>query len=120
MVIPEVLSPDKPTGAPPPPTPPARIIIDPLAALALIIVDNLWWIPEFVVVDWLLTIPLCFLSVFAITFLIQWRRVGDRRRVALVKALVLGLVAAVPWSVTGTPVGLALLAWAGIRHPWRS
>jgi hypothetical protein len=37
---------------------------------------------------------------------------------ALAKALVLGLVAAIPTSLTGTPVGMALLAWAGVDR-WR-
>lgn len=119
VVIPEVLPPESPTPPGPIPAPPRRAVIEPLAALALIVVDNLWLVPEFAVVDWPITIPGCFLMVFAITFFIQRRRGGDRRRVALLKALVLAAVAAVPWSVTGTPVGLALLAWAGIRHPWK-
>ncbi|MFO1458601.1 MAG: hypothetical protein U1G08_04265 [Verrucomicrobiota bacterium] len=119
MVIPEVLPPEPPTPPGPPPAPPQRAVVEPLAALALIVVDNLWLVPEFAVVDWPITIPACFLMVFGITFLIQRRRAGDRRRVALLKALILAAVAAVPWSVTGTPVGLALLAWAGIRHPWK-
>lgn len=122
VVIPEVLPPETWAGdaAPPPPPRASRVIIEPLASLALIVVDNLWLIPEFFIVDWLVTVPLCFLTVFFITYQVQRRRAGNRRRVALAKALVLGLVAAVPFSVTGTPVGLALLAWAGIRHPWRT
>lgn len=104
------------------PDPPkrARVIIEPLASLALIVIDNLWLIPEFLVLGWPFTIPLCFLTVFSTTFVVQRRAAGDRRRVAFAKALVMGAVAAVPTSLTGTPVGLALLAWAGIRHPWRS
>ena len=39
--------------------------------------------------------------------------------IAAAKALFLGIVAAVPFSVTGTPIGIALLAWAGIRHKWK-
>ena len=121
VVIPEVLPPEGKGGGGPSLDPKApRVIIEPLAALALIVMDNLWFFPEFIVVDWVFTIPLCFLTVFTITYLVQRRRAGDRRRVALAKALVLGVVAAVPTSLTGTPVGLALLAWAGIRHPWRS
>jgi hypothetical protein len=34
---------------------------------------------------------------------------------AFLFALLLGIVAAVPTSITGTPVGLALLAWTGIN-----
>lgn len=124
VVIPEVLPPTPtPTPARAPGDSPdrqRRPWFDPLAALALIVVDNLWLFPEFFLVDWPITIPLCFLSVLITVFLVQRRRAGDRRRTALLKALVLASVAAVPFSVTGTPVGLALLAWAGIRHPWRS
>lgn len=96
------------------------MIIEPLAALALIVVDNLWTLPDFLVVDWFITIPLCFLTASIVTFLVQRRRAGDRRRIALAKALVLGVAAAIPFPVTGTAMGLALLAWFGIRHPWRT
>ncbi|KAB2667646.1 MAG: hypothetical protein DVB31_07905 [Verrucomicrobia bacterium] len=81
----------------------------------LLVFDNLWMIPEFVVVDWIFTVPLCFLSVAGSTYWIQRRRQGDVHGTALWKALLLGAVAAVPFSVTGTPVGLALLAWFGIK-----
>ena len=122
VVIPEVLPPETPGPVPPRthPPKPARVIIEPLASLALIVMDNLWLVPEFLVVGWVFTVPLCFLTVFTTTFIVQRRTAGDRRSVAFAKALVLGAVAAVPTSLTGTPVGLALLAWAGIRHPWRS
>ncbi|MBN8246353.1 MAG: hypothetical protein J0L84_02795 [Verrucomicrobia bacterium] len=118
-MIPEVLPPAPPVASEAPPVARSRPWFEPLSALALILVDNLWLFPEFLVVDWPITIPLCFLSVLIAVFLVQRRRAGDRRRVAFLKALVLAAIAAVPFSVTGTPVGLALLAWAGIRHPWR-
>jgi hypothetical protein len=89
----------------------------PWSALLLLVVDNLWNLAEFAVIDLPITVPLCFLCVFAGTFLVQRRRNQDSVGRALAKALFLGVVAAVPFSVTGTPVGLALLAWAGIRHP---
>lgn len=120
VVIPEVLPPAPPVASGAPPVARSRPWFEPLSALALILVDNLWLFPEFLVVDWPVTIPLCFLSVFLAVFLVQRRRAGDRRRVSFFKAVVLAAIAAVPFSVTGTPVGLALLAWAGIRHPWRS
>jgi hypothetical protein len=87
-----------------------------LAALLLLVVDNLWTVPEFLVIDWAITIPLCFLSVTVPVFLIQrhLKKDGVRRAVGL--ALLLGIVAAVPTSVTGTPVGLAILAWTGIHR----
>ena len=91
-----------------------------MSALALIGVDNLWNLEEFAAPPLMVvTIPLSFLSVLLATAWIQRRFHGDRPRMAWLKAVFLALVAAVPFSVTGTPVGLALLAWAGIRHPWR-
>ncbi len=91
-----------------------------VAALVLIGVDNLWNLEEFAAPPLMVvTIPLSFLSVLFATAWIQRRLHGDRPRVAWWKALFLAVIAAVPFSVTGTPVGLALLAWAGIRHPWR-
>jgi len=88
----------------------------PAAAALLVLVDNFWMMPEFAVATWWLTIPLCFFSVFVITFLVQRRLGKNRLPVALAKAFFFGCVAAVPFSVTGTPVGLALLAWAGVRR----
>lgn len=85
-----------------------------LAALLLVVIDNLWNIPEFLIVDWVITIPLSFLSVFLTTFLIQKRLKRNSTRRAAGYALILGALAAVPFSVTGTPVGLALLTWTGI------
>lgn len=96
-----------------------RAPFHPLAATLLIAIDNLWNFADFAVLDWFLTIPLSFLSVFAPTLWIQRRKQGDGWGKALAKALFLGVVAAVPFSVTGTPVGLALLAWAGWKHPWK-
>jgi hypothetical protein len=91
-------------------------LLRPAAAAFLLVVDNLWMLPEFVVATWWLTIPLSFVSVFGTTFFIQ--RVLGRNPVpvALAKALFFGLIAAVPFSVTGTPVGLAFLAWAGVKR----
>lgn len=109
-------------GSPPPAgeaRPADPTLFHPWSATLLLAVDNLWALPDFSVIAWFITVPLAFLSVFAGTFLIQRRHARDRLGPALAKAVFLGAVAAVPTSVTGTPVGLALLAWAGIRHPWK-
>jgi len=100
------------------PTPAGRTPFHPAASGLLLVVDNLWNLPDFSVIGWFVTVPMSFASVFGPVFWIQRRFHGDSRRVAALKALFLGVVAAVPFSVTGTPVGLALLAWAGIKHPW--
>lgn len=104
----------RPAGARPGPVP-----FHPWSAALLLAVDNLWALPDFAVITLAVTVPACFLMVFAGVFLIQRRHRGDAVGVALAKALLLAVIAAVPTSVTGTPVGLALLAWAGIRHPWK-
>ena len=84
----------------------------------LVTVDTLWNLADWTVVTWWVTIPLSFVSVFVPTVWLQRRLRGDRWSVALAKGVVLGLVAAVPTSLTGTPVGMALLAWAGVDR-WR-
>ncbi len=89
--------------------------IHPLAAILLIVIDNLWNLADWAVIDWIITIPLSFITVFFPTLLIQRLLKKDRWGRALGYAVLLGIIAAVPTSVTGTPVGLALLAWTGIN-----
>jgi hypothetical protein len=88
--------------------------IHPLAAVLLLLVDNLWNLAEWAVIDWFITIPMSFVMVFVPVFLIQKLLKKDRFGRALGFALLLGIIAAVPTSLTGTPVGLALLAWTGV------
>ena len=116
FIIPEVLPPEAPV---PPARPAGRAPFHPLAATLLIVIDNLWMLEEWTVLALIFTIPLSFLTVFAPTLWIQRHKQGDGWGKAILKALFLGVVAAVPFSVTGTPVGLALLAWAGWKHPWK-
>jgi len=96
----------RPNGSPP---------IHPLSALLLVVVDNLWMFEEWAVITWLFTIPLSFLTVFLPTYLVQRHVKGHPHALALKYALLLGALAAVPTSITGTPVGLGLLAWTGIN-----
>lgn len=90
--------------------------IHPLAALLLLAVDNLWLLPEFVVIDWIVTIPLCFISVFVPALLIQKLVKKQGIGTAVGYALLLAVIAAVPTSLLGTPLGAALLAWFGISR----
>ena len=88
--------------------------VHPLSALLLLGVDNLWNLADWAVIDWIITIPLSFMTVFFPVLLIQ-RLVKQHtwgRAVGL--ALLLAVIAAVPTSLFGSPVGLALLAWFGI------
>ena len=86
------------------------------AALLLLVVDNLWNLADWLVIDWIITIPLSFVSVFVPTFFIQRLLKRDSVGQALGYAALLGVLAAVPFSVTGSTVGVALLAWLGISR----
>src|SRR4030095_841816 len=94
----------------------AGIPFHPLAVTLMIVVHSLWNLADWAVVDWIFTIPLSFMTVFFPAIFIQrWVR-QDGWGPAFAKALFLGTVAAVPFSIAGTPIGLGLLAWAGIRR----
>jgi hypothetical protein len=92
---------------------PAGPPIHPLSAVLLVVVDNLWNLAEFAVIDWIVTIPLSFISVSVPVYFLQRFLRHDSRGRALAMAFLLGVLAAVPLSITGTPAGLAILAWAG-------
>ena len=109
-------------AASPEPTPVRRfdVPVHPLAAAALVFVDNLWMLADWVALTWFLTIPLSFLSVAFTTLFIQRFLHRDDWGKALAKGFLLGVLAGVPTSITGTPVGLALLTWAGILRAKRA
>jgi hypothetical protein len=90
--------------------------VHPLAALLLVVVDNVWNLSEWIVIDWIITIPLSFVTVFIPALAIQKFIKRDPAGRALGLALLLGALAAIPTSITGTPVGLALLAWTGLNR----
>jgi ABC-type sulfate transport system permease component len=95
-----------PSGAP----------IHPLSAVLLIAVDNLWNLADWTVISWILTIPLSFISVFVPTFFIQKFLKKDRVGRALGLSTLMAVLAAIPTSIFGTPIGLALLAWTGLNR----
>jgi hypothetical protein len=88
--------------------------IHPLSALLLVAVDSLWAVFEFAPPLWIVAIPACFAAVFVPTYLIQKHLKQDSPGKALAFATLLGVLAAVPTPITGTPVGLGLLAWTGL------
>jgi hypothetical protein len=98
------------------PIPPAPV--HPLAALATIVLDNVFGVIELVDP---LTIILTSVSVGVLgtvtTTLVQRYLAKDEWGPALAKGLVMGIIAGVPFQVTGTAVGIPLLAWAGL-HEW--
>lgn len=107
----EVLPPELP-----PPAPPAASVppIHALSALILVAVDSLWAVFDWLPPVWLVAIPGCFLAVFVPTYLVQKHLRRDSHGRALAFATVLAVLAAIPTPITGTPVGLGLLAWTGL------
>jgi hypothetical protein len=97
-------------GGPPPEGAP----IHGLSALILVAVDSLWAIFDWAPPIWILAIPFCFLAVFVPTFLVQKHLKRDSNGRALTFAIILAILAAIPTPITGTPVGLGLLAWTGL------
>ena len=85
-----------------------------LSALILVAVDSLWIPGEFLMPVWIVAIPACFAAVFIPTYLIQRHLKNDSKGRALTFATILAVLAAIPTPVTGTPVGLGLLAWTGL------
>ena len=85
-----------------------------LSALILVAVDSLWAIFDWLPPIWIAAIPACFAAVFVPTYLIQRNLKNDSRGRALTFATMLAVLAAIPTPVTGTPVGLGLLAWTGL------
>ena len=85
-----------------------------LSALILVAVDSLWAIFDWVPPVWIVAIPACFAAVFVPTYLIQRHLKNDAKGRALAFATILAVLAAIPTPITGTPVGLGLLAWTGL------
>ena len=85
-----------------------------LSALILVAVDSLWIPGDFLPPVAVIAIPACFAAVFVPTYLIQRHLKNDSKAKALTFATVLAVLAAIPTPVTGTPVGLGLLAWTGL------
>ena len=85
-----------------------------LSALVLVAVDSLWAVFEWAPPIWIAAIPACFLAVALPVFLIQKNLKRDSTARALTFATLLGVLAAIPLPIAGTPVGLGLLAWTGL------
>ena len=108
----EVLPPEDSRSSSPPQSPGAPIHA--LSALILVAVDSLWAIFDWAPPIWIVAIPFCFAAVFVPTFLIQRHLKNDSKGRALTFATLLAVLAAIPTPITGTPVGLGLLAWTGL------
>jgi hypothetical protein len=109
----EVLPPVVPQAAPVAASSDGRPI-HALSALILVAVDSLWAVFDWVPPVWIVAIPACFAAVFVPTFLIQKHLKNDSNGRAATFATILAVLAAIPTPITGTPVGLGLLAWTGL------
>ena len=98
------------------PIPPAPI--HPLAALATIVLDNVFGVFE--IID-PLAILLTSLSIGVVgavtTTFVQHYLAKESWGASVAKGLVMGIIAGVPFQVAGTAIGVPLLAWAGL-HQW--
>ena len=98
------------------PIPPAPI--HPLAALVTVVLDNVFG--AFEILDPFMIVLTSFtvgtLGTVA-TMLVQHYLAKDEWGPSIAKGLVMGIIAGVPFPVTGTVVGVPLLAWAGL-HKW--
>ncbi len=96
---------------PPPP-------VHPLAALATIALDSIFGILEIFDPLLLLLTSLTVGFVGFITSTMVQRFVSKEEwGPSIAKGLVLGILAGAPFPVTGTAIGVPLLAWAGL-HQW--
>jgi hypothetical protein len=98
------------------PIPPAPI--HPLAALATIVLDNVFGVFE-IIDPFALVLTSVAVGIIGTvtTTLVQHYLAKDEWGPAVAKGLVMGIFAGVPFQVTGTAVGVPLLAWAGL-HEW--
>ena len=110
----EVLPPLRGSAGAPPVAPADGPPIHALSALILVAVDSLWAVFDWVPPVWIVAIPACFAAVFIPTYLIQRHLKHDSKGRALTFATILAVLAAIPTPITGTPVGLGLLAWTGL------
>lgn len=90
--------------------------VHPLAALTTIVLDNIFgWIE---IVDPLALLLTSFMVGgigFITTMFVQRYLAQDEWGPSVAKGLVMGVLAGVPFQVTGTVAGMVLLGWAGVN-----
>lgn len=80
----------------------------------MLAVDSLWAFFAWEPFIWFIAIPFCFVATFVPTFLIQRHLKKDSKGRAAAFASLLAVLAALPFPIASTPVGLGLLAWTGL------
>lgn len=89
----------------------AKPLFHPASAMVLVGVDALWMLADWAALLWFISIPLSFLACSLPVFFIQKFIHREPFFRAAGVAVLCGVLAAVPFPVTGTIVGLAILAW---------
>jgi hypothetical protein len=94
-----------------------------LSAFVTIVLDVLWGFPEIIASLTVVGLPAVLLLMvaaggtnFMAVTLIQHYIDNDDWNKAVVKGLVLGIAAGVPYPVIGSLAGVVLAGWAGIEH----
>lgn len=102
---------------------PAGPPVSVLSAIATIVLDWVWDIPELAETLSVAGLPLLIVTILATgvscgvaVTLLQHYTAEDDWGAAVSKGFVMGIVAGVPYAVLGTVVGTVLLGWAGIHH----
>ena len=85
-----------------------------LSALVMLAVDSLWALAIWEPPIWILVIPLCFVATFVPVYFIQRHLRKDSSGRACAFASLLAVLAALPFPIASTPIGLGLLAWTGL------
>ncbi len=92
--------------------------VHPLAALTTIVLDNIFGVIEIADPLLLLFTSLTVGTICTITVaFVQRYMAKDEWGPSIAKGLVMGVIAGVPFQVSGTAAGGLLLAWAGM-HEW--
>jgi hypothetical protein len=92
--------------------------VHPLAALTTIVLDNVFGVVELVDPFAIVLTSLAVGTVgFLSTTLVQRFLAREEWGPSIAKGLVMGVIAGVPFQVTGTAAGAVLLGWAGL-HQW--
>ncbi len=92
--------------------------IHPLAALATLVLDNVFGVVEIADPFLLLITGLSVGVIGTVTVtLVQRFMAKETWGTSVAKGLVMGIIAGVPYQVSGTAAGVVLLGWAG-AHEW--
>lgn len=89
----------------------SKPLFHPASAMVLVGVDALWTLADWAALLWFISIPLSFVACSMPVFFIQKFIHREPFFRAAGVAVLCGVLAAVPFPVTGTVVGLSILAW---------